>query len=399
MLSLPLLSLLLQGCPPTSSTNPVIGQAAQSCMSGTPSFQPTNGAPYIPGGGVIYWPDAKQNESDTLAKLINGLSGDATLYIRAGTYDIPLPAKWDDSQQRLVLDKNNYGTIHIRGEGHDKVILRGAIWLYRGSSIEDVTIDNRTDLFTEDRATVFAMVGGLTLNRVVINGGSQGIDTTSGALAGGGNGDPNHFDCVSVSHSKYNGAMLGEGQSGLRSSFSVIKNLSISETGNAGLYIDGDSVSMDNVSVQHAHTVGIVGKGNSHQTINLLVDDTTAAGMSYEGNGHWIVDSTVRNSGTGGIYIEGDRNTIQGVLVEKTNSAGIITEGSGFTLRDSIIQKLELTNGTFKGTGLILNGNSSGFTVTDNEFYQVWNGIYRGGNTGTLSGNMFDEIENQNVID
>src|SRR6478736_392751 len=125
VLGLPALVLALAvftpGCEEDAAPppQPVIGAAALDCLSkGTASSFPESGGPPVGASAqVLYWPDAK-TEAESLGYLLDKIGEGATVYIRAGTYSVPIPKKWNPDAKEFVVDKKAYRGVHLRGAGH-----------------------------------------------------------------------------------------------------------------------------------------------------------------------------------------------------------------------------------------------------------------------------------------
>ena len=100
-----------------------------------------------------------------MAVFINSLQEGSTVFLRPGYYQTNI----------RTIDSNIYERVHIRGAGVNLTFIMGYVWMGAGSSIKNLTIDNRQA--TPEETTVAAIPNGITMENMVVNGGRNGLLT------------------------------------------------------------------------------------------------------------------------------------------------------------------------------------------------------------------------------
>jgi parallel beta-helix repeat protein len=182
----------------------------------------------------------------------------------------------------------------------------------------------------------------------------------------------------------------------------TFKKCKINNGGSRGIEVgSGSNHSIVGCDIANIGTVGISVNGgdrstltpSNHTILNNHVynfgrlERTNGAGISLNGVGATAAYNTLHNSPHTALYVSGNNHTIQHNEIfdvgYETEDAGAIYSGRDWTARGNVIEHNYLHhiigfNGKIN-TGIYLDDQASGFTITNNLFYKTTFGVYVGG--------------------
>jgi hypothetical protein len=125
--------------------------------------------PVEPGKNAYIWPDAKSTAIQFIHQLTKWEMEDGdTLYLRPGVYDDGVIYTVDFTKISAPRRR-----IHVRGSGVSNTTLEGWIWAGHGSTIKNLTVDNRGKY--SDDTSIDIDSASVTIENVIVKGGRNGL--------------------------------------------------------------------------------------------------------------------------------------------------------------------------------------------------------------------------------
>lgn len=298
--------------------------------------------PVEPGKNVYIWPDAKSTAIQFIHQLTKWEMEDGdTLYLRPGVYDDGVIYTVDFTKISAPRRR-----IHVRGSGVSNTTLEGWIWAGHGSTIKNLTVDNRGKY--SDDTSIDIDSASVTIENVIVKGGRNGLLAGPG-LFGESSGSVT-LNCLRINNVTYNGIMLG-GNFGEKINNCSLNNVSVDGTGNMGVEIIGDGAVIN----------------------QLFLSRIGTDGLRIEGSNARIIDSNFYNVDLYAIGVDGPSPTISGITIQNIGTQHL-------------------------GTGVILYENSTNYSVNDSAFSSVRIGILHQVNVGSFSNNSFSNIYYRDIL-
>ena len=298
--------------------------------------------PVEPGKNVYIWPDAKSTAIQFIHQLTKWEMEDGdTLYLRPGVYDDGVIYTVDFTKISAPRRR-----IHVRGSGVSNTTLEGWIWAGHGSTIKNLTVDNRGKY--SDDTSIDIDSASVTIENVVVKGGRNGLLAGQGSFSGGSGSVI--LNCFSINNVRYNGIMLG-GDFGQKINNCSLNNVSVDGTGNMGIAIFGDGAVIN----------------------QLFLSRIGTGGLRIEGSNARIIDSNFYNVDLYAIGVDGPSPSLSGITIQNIGTQHL-------------------------GTGVILYENSASYSVNDSAFSSVRIGILHQVNVGSFSNNSFSNIYYRDIL-